>query len=155
MKVSALEEYGLRCMILLARNGGGPMTLPEISEAEGLSLSYAGKMLMILKKADLVKAVRGRQGGYELKKVPEEYSLKEIFQALGDPLYNSRHCGKFTGENDVCVHTDDCTVRDIWKGFSTIINGFLDRMSLADVASGNYDFNDLYQSLKIDNRPNT
>ena len=66
MKVSALEEYGIRCMVLLARQEGGSLTLPEISEAEGLSISYAGKLLNILKKAGLVKSVRGRLGGYAL-----------------------------------------------------------------------------------------
>ena len=65
MKITAIEEYGLRCMILLARNNA-PMSLPEISDAEGLSIPYAAKLLGILRKADLVSAERGRNGGYRL-----------------------------------------------------------------------------------------
>ncbi len=140
MKISALEEYGLRCMLQLARRGG-PMSLPEISEAEGFSLSYAGKLLMILKKAGLVKSVRGRQGGYVLAKNPDEYCLKEIFEALGEPLYNPRHCRQFTGDNEQCVHNEDCTVREIWREFSRSIDNLLNKMTLADLAAGNYDFN--------------
>ncbi|NIP43060.1 MAG: Rrf2 family transcriptional regulator [candidate division Zixibacteria bacterium] len=149
MKVSALEEYGLRCMLQLARNNGGPMTLPEISEAEGLSLSYAGKLLMILKKAGLVKAVRGRQGGYALVKPAPNYDLKEIFDALGEPLYNPKHCRKYIGDLAKCAHTDDCTVREIWKGFSKLIDGVLGKVTLADLASGNYDFENLISNIEI------
>ncbi len=149
MKVSALEEYGLRCMLQLARKSGGPMTLSEISEAEGVSLSYAGKLLMILKKAGLVKAVRGRQGGYALVKPAGEYDLKEIFDALGEPLYNPRHCRKFKGDLEKCVHSKDCTVRDIWKEFSKIIDGVLGKVTLADAASGNYDFGDMISNIQV------
>jgi len=149
VKVSALEEYGLRCMLQLARKNGGPMTLPEISKAEGVSLSYAGKLLMILKKAGLVKAVRGRQGGYALVKPAEEYDLKEIFDALGEPLYNPKHCRKFTGDLVKCAHSKDCTVRDIWKEFSKIIDGVLGNMTLADVASGSYDFGNMTSNIQV------
>ncbi len=142
MKISALEEYGLRCMLQLARRGGGPMSLPEISEAEGFSLSYAGKLLMILKKAKLVKSVRGRQGGYALVKEPHEYCLKEIFDALGEPLYNPRHCRQYAGDLGKCVHTKDCSVREMWREFSKSIDSVLNRMTLADLAEGNYNFND-------------
>ena len=54
MKITALEEYGLRCMICFSAAPDGKLTLPEISSQEGLSLPYAGKLLMLLKKAGLV-----------------------------------------------------------------------------------------------------
>ena len=141
MKVSALEEYGIRCMVLLARQEGGSLTLPEISEAEGLSISYAGKLLNILKKAGLVKSVRGRLGGYELTSPPDQLPLSRIFEVLGEPLYTpKRHCNQYTGEKEQCVHTEDCTVRGMWRGFSKIITGVLDKLTLADLATGEYDF---------------
>jgi len=137
MSITALEEYGFRCMLLLARSGQKvSLNLPDFAESEGLSLPYAGKLLMILKKADLVKAIRGRNGGYVLTKKPEDIRLKEIFDALGDPVFSPGYCGRFTGENEVCVHTDDCTVRHIWKSFDGFIGNMLSRVSLADVAAG-------------------
>ncbi len=67
MKITALEEYGLRCMIALAQNWPEKsMTMPEISAKEGLSIPYVGKLLMLLKRAGLVKALRGRNGGFTL-----------------------------------------------------------------------------------------
>jgi Rrf2 family protein len=148
MKVTALEEYGLRCMVLLAKNDGGPLTLPEISSKEGLSLSYAGKLLMCLKKAGLVKAVRGRQGGYELSKSADEFNLKQIFDALGEPLYNHKHCDRYTGEEKKCIHKTDCNIRGMWKGFNQIIRSVLGEITLADLSIGNYDVHAIYESLK-------
>lgn len=141
MKITALEEYGFRCMLLLARRGYEvSLTLPDFAENEGLSVPYAGKLLMILKKAGLVKAVRGRNGGYVLTKMPEDIRLKEIFDALGDPVFSAGYCDRFTGENDACVHNDDCTVRHIWKSFEGFIGDMLSRVSLADVAAGDVNF---------------
>ena len=137
MRVTALEEYGLRCMLLLARNQDESLTLPEFSRLEGLSIPYAAKLLMILKKAGLVKAVRGRSGGYELARSADEIHLKEIFDAVGEPLFSPAHCRKFSGDDLVCAHTGDCSVKNIWQGFGSMINNILEGVTLADIASGN------------------
>jgi Rrf2 family protein len=137
MKVSALEEYGLRCMILLAKNGDSALTLPEISAREGLSLPYAGKLLMILKQSGLVNAARGRKGGYILAKPAGEIMLREIFSALGEPVFGSSHCERYTGDTECCIHADDCTVRNVWGAFNEFMSGYLDNVTLADLASNN------------------
>jgi Rrf2 family protein len=154
MKITALEEYGFRCMLLLARRGHEvSLTLPDFAESEGLSVPYAGKLLMILKKAGLVKAVRGRNGGYVLTKMPEDIRLKEIFDALGDPVFSAGYCDRFTGENDACVHNDDCTVRHIWKSFEGFIGDMLSRVSLANVAAGDIDFSKAMEASVLRKRP--
>lgn len=137
MKITAIEEYGLRCMVLLARHGDEvPLTLPDFAEMEGLSAPYAGKLLMILKRSGLVRATRGRRGGYVLVKPPEEIMLKEIFEALGKPIFSGEYCGRFTGENEICIHSGQCTVRNIWQTFEGFIGSFLERVTLADLVSG-------------------
>jgi len=137
MKVTALEEYGLRCMLLLARHAGeGGITLPEISAREGLSLPYAGKLLMILKQAGLVQAVRGRHGGYTLAKVAAEIPLREVLAALGEPVFSPSHCERYVGDSECCVHVNDCTVRTVWGTFNKFVNGYLDSVTLEDLASG-------------------
>ena len=139
MKITALEEYGLRCMLLLARSGNeGPLTISEIGSKEGLSVPYAGKLMMILKQAGLVKAVRGRRGGYVLARAPESVLLKEVFDALGEPVYSGRHCQRYTGEREQCVHHSDCNVRLMWSAFSQYIGGMLQQISLADMLNGNF-----------------
>ena len=139
MKITALEEYGVRCMLALARNWPDKsVTMPELSVSEGLSVPYVGKLMMILKQANLVKAARGRKGGYKLITPPDEISLDTIFKALGEPIYTAKHCEKYSGENDVCVHDGDCTVRHMWESFNDFISGILHNLSLADLLNGNY-----------------
>ena len=136
MRVTAIEEYGLRCMILLARNQELSLTLPEISAREGLSLPYAGKLLMILKRSGLVRAARGRKGVYLLAKPAQNIMLKEVFGALGEPVFSPSHCEKYAGDSECCIHVDDCTVKNIWGVFNEFVNGYVGRTTLADLASG-------------------
>jgi len=141
MKITALEEYGLRCMLQFANEGGDkPLTLPEISSREGLSIPYTGKLLMILKQAKLLQAVRGRNGGYILAKPAEEMNLGEIFRALGERFYGPHHCRRYTGDNEKCVHNEDCSVRNMWSTFDRYINSILNKVTLADLAAGNLNF---------------
>ena len=139
MKISALEEYGLRCMVALAK--GWPdksLSMPELSSMEGLSIPYIGKLMMILKQAGLVKALRGRNGGYMLADSPENINLKVIFMALGEPIYSSRHCLRYPGDKDSCVHEADCNIKTMWLTFSNFINGILKKLTLADMVKGDY-----------------
>jgi len=141
MKVTALEEYGLRCLLLFAEaQESESLTLQEISSRERLSLPYAGKLLMILKKAGLVRAIRGRKGGYVLSRPASEIPLREVFSALGDSLYGSHHCEKYSEKREECIHSDDCRVGPLWSSFNSHIQSILSNVTLADIASGNSSF---------------
>jgi Rrf2 family transcriptional regulator, iron-sulfur cluster assembly transcription factor len=143
MKISALEEYGIRCMLMFARkNNGKPLTLPIISRSESLSVPYAAKLLMILKKAGLVKAVRGRNGGYILSRPANEIALKDVFEALGDSFFGQHHCARYSGDTS-CVHNEDCPVRSMWSSFDSYISSIIKNVTLADLASGQFDFDQI------------
>ncbi len=137
MKITALEEYGLRCMVLLAKSSGKNMlTIPEIGQLEGLSVPYTGKLLMLLKKAELVTAERGRRGGYFLARPAREITLQDIFGALGDPVFGSAHCNRYgTGSDNGnnCLHDDCCSIRTVWDSFHRLIGDYLERLTLADL----------------------
>ena len=87
MKLSAQEEYGLRCLLRLAGAGEGQsLTIPEIGRAEALSIAYVAKLMRILRQGKFVKSVRGQTGGYTLARSPEtkhEYILaaRELLKA--------------------------------------------------------------------------
>jgi Rrf2 family protein len=67
MKISAQEEYGLRCLVQLANlREGESLTLNQIAEREGISQANAGKLMWLLNKAGFVQAMRGTKGGYTL-----------------------------------------------------------------------------------------
>jgi Rrf2 family protein len=140
VKVTALEEYGLRCMVRLARAGHGQaLSLAEIGDSEGVSIPYAGRLMGLLKDGGLVTSERGRNGGYTLTRDPAEIPLKDVFDSLGEPLFGSNHCERFqtdggSGGPEGCVHHGDCSVRDVWSAFHRLIEAYLDQITLEDLA---------------------
>ena len=141
MRITALEEYGLRCMILLARNGDHtPLALPKMGEKEALSVPYSAKLMLLLRQGGLVEAVRGRHGGYMLAMPAERISLRSIFHALCGPVFSLRHCERYaTGKKprgrENCIHSVDCVVRDVWKAFLLVTDDMLSKATLLDLAS--------------------
>jgi len=134
MKISAQEEYGLRCLLQLARVGRGEvMTVKEISQREGLSSAYAEKLLRVLAKAGLVHSLRGLRGGYMLNRPPHQITLGEIVRALGSMPSTDHICQQFTGIRDACVHFSNCGIRSVWSGLTNYIQHFLDDTTLASL----------------------
>ena len=77
MKISAQEEYGLRCLLQLARaEEGQSVSITEIAAAEGLSAPYVAKLLAILRQQGLIESERGRTGGYRLTAPAGEIRLQ-------------------------------------------------------------------------------
>src|SRR5258708_35673147 len=71
MKITAQEEYGLRCLLWFARIGPEKsLTIPDIAAAENLSVPYAAKLLSVLRQGGLIESARGRNGGYRLVAAP-------------------------------------------------------------------------------------
>lgn len=137
MKITAQEEYGLRCLIRLAKAGNSrSLTIPEIASAEGLSVPYAGKLLAVLRQAGLIASARGRSGGYRLARDPAMIGLGSVLMTLGEPLfvepeYCQRHAG--TETDGQCVHQSGCTLRGLWHTLEGWIRHTLDQVTLADL----------------------
>ncbi len=143
MNVSALEEYGLRCAVSLASlKPDETLSAPEIAEKEGLSVEYVSKFMLYLKKAELVKTVRGVNGGFALAKPADKISLKEVFEALSGKQRgkttssaDDSFCNAFAGKSDSCVHQSGCNIRPFWKVMSMYIDAFTSEMTLQDMLS--------------------
>ncbi len=137
MKITAQEEYGVRCLLRLARTGPGEsLTIPEIAEAESLSPAYAAKLLRVLRQAGLIESARGRTGGYHLARPAAEVHLGEVLLALGEPLYDDpgyceRHAGPET--HGPCVHQNGCTLRGLWQTLEQFMRHILDQITLEDL----------------------
>jgi Rrf2 family protein len=137
MKITAQEEYGLRCLLRLARAyGEQPLTIPEVAAAENLSPPYVAKLLSVLRHEGLIESVRGRTGGYRLARDPAEIRLGAVLLALGEPLYDdpgycTRHAGPET--EGPCVHQGDCTLRGLWRTLEQWLRGILDQVTLEDL----------------------
>src|SRR5438477_2811342 len=98
VKITAQEEYGLRCLLRLASSEPESLTLPEISASEGLSVAYVAKLMAALRDAGLITSVRGRSGGYRLAKSPDGIGLGSLLLMLGEPLYDDPgYCDRHPG----------------------------------------------------------
>lgn len=137
MKVSAQEEYGLRCLLQLARRQKSgnpqPLTLAEIARGEGLSVPNVAKLIRGLRKAGLVKSVLGRTGGYTLARAAEAVSVAEALHALGGKLYDPDYCSKFAGDLKICSHMGDCSIRSLWGVLEGLIERVLEKTMLSEL----------------------
>jgi Rrf2 family transcriptional regulator, iron-sulfur cluster assembly transcription factor len=133
MKVSAQEEYGLRCLLQLAQlRGEEYLTLGQLAEREGLSQANAGKVLWLLNKAGLVASIRGTKGGYRLARPAAEIRLSEVIKVLDDDVLEG-HCKTYPGVLDACVHTGDCGIRSVIVGVHEIVERALSGITLAQL----------------------
>ena len=157
MKISAQEEYGLRCLLQLARAGtmGESLTLAQISRLEGISQANAGKLLWILSKAGLVQSTRGIKGGYSLARPASEIRLNKVIRVLeGEPAES--HCKSYAGVLDACVHTGDCGIRPVIIELHQIVDNALADITLSQLlgTEANVDAS-LHQIQGIKQKDNT
>ena len=148
MKITAQEEYGLRCVLQLAReqtadsDGNlepGAIFVRDIAEREGLSVAYVEKILWTLSHSGIVESVRGPKGGYRLTRSCGEISLGEVMRALGGIPSEEEICSQFTGIQDVCVHHDDCGLKPVWTSITDFVNSVFDRVSISTLLTGSVD----------------
>jgi len=134
MKITALEEYGVRCMMQLGRCAPGQsLTIGDIAEREGLSVANVRKLMALLRENGLVQSVRGRAGGYTLAGAAADIPLGRILESLGGRLYDKDYCTRFTGPGGVCSNSPSCTLRSLWGILDGVVHGVLQRMSLAEL----------------------
>jgi len=134
MRFTAQEEYGLRCMVQLAKHEGQkPVTIHVIAAAEHLTTAYVGKLMRILRQGKLVDAVHGPSGGYTLARPASAIPVGEILTVLDGRLFEAKECGKLPGGHLACVHTSECAVRSLWASLDLLTSRVLNRVTLADL----------------------
>jgi Rrf2 family transcriptional regulator, iron-sulfur cluster assembly transcription factor len=134
MKISAQEEYGLRCLLQLARAEilGESLTLSQIAQLEGITSANAGKLMWILSKAGLVQSTRGIKGGYSLARPASQIHLNQVIRVLeGEPAES--HCKSYAGVLDACVHTGDCGIRPVIVELHQIVDNALADITLSQL----------------------
>ena len=149
MKLSTQEEYGLRCLLQLARQDSRrSLTIPEISQAEGLSNHNVAKLLRILRQGGFVTSVRGQHGGYTLAREPAAINVGEVLDVLGGRLYDPAFCRQYAGSEQNCTHSfSACSVRALWDRVQRAVDAVLQGISLQDlIYHGHYKFHQLSRS---------
>jgi Rrf2 family transcriptional regulator, iron-sulfur cluster assembly transcription factor len=148
MKISAQEEYGLRCLVQLAGlSDGESLTLPQIAEREGISTANAGKLMWLLTKAGFVQSTRGTKGGYHLARPASEIKLSEIIRVLDDEAV-TKHCDSYTGVLDSCVHKGGCGIRPVIVGLHEIVENALSQITLAQLVGDERSVDAMFHSIQ-------
>ena len=134
MKISALDEYGLRVLLRIARadNEEG-VSIAQLSELEGLSSSYVAKLTRTLRNGGLIKSNRGYKGGYVLAQSPADITVNQALKALGGTLFDKEFCGSHTGELSFCTNSVDCSIRSLWRMVQRSVDQLLDYVTLEDL----------------------
>ena len=135
MQLMAQEEYGLRCLIQVARHPGPePLTIPEIAEREGISPEYAAKLMRTLRQGDFVVSTRGAGGGYRLSRRADEITAWQVIQTIGGSLFPAEFCETHPGQLHDCVHSTGCSLRGLWSSVESAVRGVLQGVTVADLA---------------------
>lgn len=131
MKISTKGRYALRLMIDLAMNDdGNPIRIKDVAERQNISDKYLEQIISALNKAGFVRSVRGPQGGYSLKKKPEDYTVGMILRLTEGSLAPVACVEE--DETD-CERQGSCVTYLLWRKISDAINGVVDTITLKDL----------------------
>lgn len=142
MKLSSQEEYGLRCLLRVGREGtAGSTSISELSRAEGISEPNVAKMMRILREAGFVNSTRGQAGGYALSRPAEDINVGHVLAALGGRLYEPSFCDTHAGVERLCTHMPDCSIRSVWRMLQSAVDQVLGRITLKDLLGSEREMN--------------
>lgn len=143
MKISTKGRYALRLMLDMAMNGnGGFIPLKAIAQRQEISDKYLEQIIHQLSKGGFVASARGAQGGYRLRRRPEEYTVGEILRLVEGSLapVSCLDCAT------PCEKIESCLTIGLYKKLQTAIDDVVDNTSLADIIN---DYRDSHPAVKF------
>ncbi|MDE5916509.1 MAG: Rrf2 family transcriptional regulator [Oscillospiraceae bacterium] len=131
MKISTKGRYALRMLLDLAEHQNcGFIALKDMAERQKISKKYLEQIIPIFNKSGILKANRGSQGGYQLSKTPDKYTIGEILR-LTEGSLSPIACVE--EEPVSCERSSICAMLTVWQGLYKVINEYLDGITLQDV----------------------
>jgi Rrf2 family protein len=137
MMISTKGRYALLVMIDLAQHENqGNISLKAISERQSVSMKYLESIVSLLREGGLVISTRGKEGGYQLSRPAKDIKVNEIIRVTEGSLalMACPDCG--TGGNS-CDRADMCLTLPMWQELEGLIDGYLSRVSIHDLLTGN------------------
>ena len=132
MKLTTRGRYAVTAMLDLAlHQRAGPVSLAEIADRQGISLSYLEQIFSRLRRQGLVASTRGPGGGYRLARAAAEISVADVIGAV-DEVVDATRCGGMQN----CQGEERCLTHNLWCGLGGHIAAFLWSVSLAEVLEG-------------------
>ena len=138
MKLTSKGRYAVMALVDLGRfDAINPVSLRDISLRQGISLDYLEQIFFKLKKNQIVKSVRGTQGGYILLKKPNEIKLANIFYAVDEKIKTVK-CKK-DSKKGCNGKSTKCLTHNLWDELEIHINSFFEKKSLGDLVKNSYE----------------
>jgi len=137
MRMSTRGRYGARAMLDIALHGGsGPVSLREMARRQEISVDYLEQLLRKLRKAGLVRSIRGPRGGFCLTRLPKNITMWQIVSAV-EPEVAPVHCvdgvvGRRSSRR-VCSRTKNCATHRMWAGLAREMRTYLQARTLRDL----------------------
>lgn len=129
MKLTSKGRYAVTAMLDVAIHAAeGPVPLADISERQGISLSYLEQLFSRLRKYGLVNSIRGPGGGYRLGRCSAQIVVADVITAVDESI-NATRCG---GKGD-CQDGSQCLTHSLWSDLSKRIEEFLSGITLAEL----------------------
>jgi Rrf2 family iron-sulfur cluster assembly transcriptional regulator len=129
MRLTTKGRYAVTAMLDLAYHSQkNPVTLTDIATRQTISLSYLEQLFARLRRAGMVKGVRGPGGGYTLSRAAREINIADIIEAVDEPV-DSTKCG---GKSN-CHNNQPCITHDLWMGLSEQIRAYLKEITLGQL----------------------
>ena len=131
MRISTKGRYAIKLMLDLATNDNGePIRLKDVARRQEISEKYLEIIIKVLVQNQLLAGLRGKGGGYRLTKEPGEYTLGEILRLTEGSLAPVACVEESYAE---CSRLECCLTRPVWQKLDTIINEYLDGITLEDL----------------------
>ncbi|WMJ82143.1 Rrf2 family transcriptional regulator [Clostridium sp. MB40-C1] len=133
MKLSTRGRYGVRAMVDLAIHYGEmPVSIKSIAERQGISESYLEQLFSPLRKAKLIKSIRGAQGGYVLNREPKDITAADVMEVLEGPIEISTCV-----DEGVCSNSnyECCSTRLLWEKVKNSMEDIMKSVTLQDMAA--------------------
>lgn len=130
MRITTQGEYGIRCLLLLAKEQGEKfIPISELAEREQLSKEYVEQLMLRLRRAGIVASSRGVHGGYQLARPPREITMREVLEVLEGETFEVI-CERLNTEPKNCVSFGNCSVRPVWLHIKHVLDSVLGSITL-------------------------
>ena len=131
MKISTKGRYALRMLIDLAQHrNDGYVALKDIASRQNISKKYLEQIVPVFNKSNILKTNRGFQGGYQLARSPDKYTVGEILRLTEGSL---APVACLDNEPNQCERIGECATLPVWQGLYKVINEYLDGITLQDI----------------------
>ncbi len=133
LRLSTRCQYGVRAMFEIAKGfPENPISIRMIAERQDVSIPFLEQILARLRKAGLIRSIKGPGGGYLLCNPPKKISIGSILRELEGPIAITSCLDPDGG----CVRVDSCVTHLLWKALGRQIEEFIDTITLQDLVSG-------------------